>query len=257
MDDTTRIAIAVVAGTILVLAMLFFVVMLLVVNANCRHKHRAAMAEQDVRRAREVMDAERETTKLTLREVGRELHDNVGQLLTVAQMGLTAVLDNAPDPRLSAARDALEQGIEEVRRLGHDLNSDMWESRSFTDAISAEAERLERIGRMKAHVLLIGDIPPLSASEKTILFRSFQEILANALKHGGADTINITVEGGDGLRMTIRDNGNGFDPLHVKSNAGLLNIRQRCSVIGFDASCTTAPGQGCTWHIRSSMHHGT
>ena len=256
MADVDRLVLVVVIGTMLVLAMVFFVVMLLVVNANRRHRHRAAMAEMELKRDRAVMDAEREATRQTLREVGRELHDNVGQLLTVVQLGLNTAIEENGDPRLSASRNVLEQGIDEVRRLGRSLNTDLWEDRSFTEAITAEAERLERIGHVKARVLVNGDPPDLPADSKTILFRVFQEIISNALRHGGADVIEIVIHGDPYLSLSVIDNGTGFDTELVRRKGGIQNIRQRCQLIGFEALCKSAPGAGCRWHIRPVTENG-
>ncbi len=244
-------------STAVVLFLMVFLVILMNKNTNRRLRHRAELAELHMQREKEVMSAEREATRQTLQEVGRELHDNVAQLLTVAQLGLNNVLDEATeDPRLSASRDALDQGIEEVRRLGHDLNTDMWQRRSLVDAISATAERIERVGRLRAHVLVRGEWPTLPGDTATILFRVFQEVVQNAVKHSGADTLSITLDVGPPLALTIADNGRGFDPVNTAGNGGLLNIRKRCALIGYNARCSSAPGHGCTWTFEEQRDHG-
>jgi two-component system, NarL family, sensor kinase len=255
MDDPDRIVFAVVLVTLVILLMMVAMGILMMVNANRRLRHRAQLAELARQHDVEVMHAEREATQQTLREVGRELHDNVGQLLTVAQLGLNNALEEQADARLGAARDALDHGIEEVRRLGHSLNSDLWRQRSLADAISAEAERIERVGRVRAHVVVHGELPALPADSSTLLFRVFQEVVNNALKHSGADTISIVLDG-QGPLLTITDNGAGFDAAHTVGNGGLVNIRKRCALIGFDAECISAPGRGCTWRIQQKPDHG-
>ncbi len=257
MSDTGSLTLAIIIGTVLVLTMVFFVAMLLVVNTDRRHKHQAELAELNMRREREVMEAEREATRQTLREVGRELHDNVGQLLTVAQIGMNNALEMSADAGLSSARDVLEQGIEEVRRLGRTLNTDMWEDHGLQEAIQVEAGRLERVARVKAHVLLDGDPPELASDTKTILFRVFQEIISNALRHGSADLLEIRIGGNSGTLLTVSDNGSGFDPDMVRKGSGLLNIRRRCELIGLEAVCSSAPGRGTTWQIKQRITDGT
>ena len=257
--NTTELSFAILVTTAIILLTFGVVAALLVVNTNRRLQHRAALAEAERLRNAEVRRAEREATQHTLREVGRELHDNVAQLLTVAQLGLGNVLDEpAPDGRLLAARDALDQGIEEVRRLGHDLNSDRWQQRSLRDAIGTAAERIERVGRVRALVVQQGDAPEPDADTRIILFRVFQEVVNNALKHSGADTLTITLHGTAALALTIADNGRGFDPAHMASAGGLLSIRKRCALVGYAAHCTSTPGQGCTWTIAPEPNdHGT
>lgn len=254
----TDLFITIIVSTLTILLFTGLVVLLLVLNNTRRIRHRAELAELQQQKDEAVMEAEREATQHTLRELGRELHDNVGQLLAVAQMGVNTVLEEGPDnPRLSAARDALEQGTDEVRRLGHDLNSDLWQQRSLVDAISAEAERLERVARVQVHLLVKGIPPALEPDTSTVLFRVFQVIITNALKHSGADVIDITVAGEPHFALTITDNGMGFDPERTTAHAGLVNIHKRCALIGFVARCTTAPGGGCTWHLQPLSAHAT
>ena len=250
------VVILVISGAILLLVCLF-AGFLLVVNNTRRIRHRAELAEAQRLRDQEVMRAEREATQQTLREVGRELHDNVAQLLSVAQLGIGNVLHTEPDARLVAALDALDRGVEEVRRLGHDLNSDRWQHRSLVDAISAEAERLERVGRLHAHVTVQGTHPPLPPGTSIVLFRAFQEVVNNALKHSGADTLHFTVAGAPLPTITIRDNGRGFDTAAHQSPGGLNGVKHRCALVDYIATCTSAPGQGCTWTFEPRTTHGT
>jgi two-component system, NarL family, sensor kinase len=258
MDDTGRVVFAVVVITLVILLMIIAMVTLMAVNSNRRIRHRAELAELQLRRDQEVMQAEREAIQHTLGEVGRELHDNVGQLLTVAQMGLARALeDGAADPGLRGALGALDEGIEEVRRLGHSLNTDLWQERSLADAISAEAERIERVGRVHTHIEVRGTPPVLPPDHKILLFRVFQELVNNALKHSGADTISVILDDSTGPLLTVADNGRGFDAGKAGGRAGLVNIRRRCALIGFEAICTSAPGTGCTWRIQHATAHGT
>lgn len=246
-------------GTSVVFGLVAFVVLLLVLNNSRRIRHRAEMAELRQQQDRAVMDAEREATRHTLRELGNELHDNVGQLLVVSQLGVNTVVDElGGHSRLAAARDALEQALEEVRRLGHDLNSELWDNRSLADAICAEAERLERVARVQVHIQVPTGALELPGDTSTILYRVFQVILANAVKHSGADQMDIVLrpmEDGSGVCLIVTDNGVGFDATSTPSHAGLVNIHKRCALIGYRAQCTTTPGAGCTWTIEPLPHH--
>lgn len=249
------VGLAIVVATLTILLFIGLVVLLLVLNQQRRAKHRAELAEVKLNHDREVMDAEREAQRQTLQEVGRELHDNLGQLLTVVQMGLYAELeDDGKKQRIHEAVNTLELSIEEVRRMGRSLNSDMWEQRTITEAITAEAERIERMGLAKVHLLVQGEPPDLSPDAKTILFRVFQEVVNNALKHAGADSIDVSLTDGATPTLTITDNGRGFDQEKAKTGSGTVNIRRRCEMIGFVAELHTAPGQGTTWRITRNGH---
>lgn len=258
MSTEPDLAFPIVVATLLLLLLFGFAGVLLVVNNTRRTRHRAELAELKQQQDLMVMDAEREAMQHTLREMGRELHDNVGQLLAVAQLGVNTVLDeDGENARLAAARDALENGLAEVRRMGHDLNTDLWQQRTLADAISAEAERLERVSRVQVHLLVQGVSPTLPPDTSTVLFRVFQIIISNAIKHSGADRIDIALSTTPTQSLTVTDNGMGFDPERTTAHAGLVNIHKRCALIGFQAHCTTAPGGGCRWRILSLSEHAT
>jgi hypothetical protein len=135
-----------------------------------------------------------------------------------------------------AARDTLEHSIGELRRLGRDLNTDLWQQRSLVDAISAEADRIERVARVRVHVEVQGTPPALPPDHTTILFRVLQEVVNNALKHSRADTLTITLAAGPPWSLTLSDNGRGFDatttaghppPLRPHRPGGHLHHRAR------------------------------
>ena len=247
MDDLTAL---ILIGTVLTMFLVGLAILLLVRNHNRRIRHRAEMAEFKLARDREVMKAEREAQKQTLRDVGRELHDNLGQLLTLAQIGLDNVMAGpVSDPRMMDVMHTVELSIDEVRRMGRTLNGDLWTDRSFGEALAVECERIERVGLARVHLLVEEEPPHLPPDTKTVLYRIFQEVMNNALKHAQADTIEVALLHGDTYRLTITDNGKGFDPASATAGSGLVNIRHRCALIGFDAELTTAPWKGTRWHF--------
>lgn len=249
MENSADIAVAVIVATGLLLLLIGFVGLLLVVNANRRQRHRAELAELHLERDRALREAEREAIQHTLTEVGRELHDNVGQLLTVAQVGFHDHLGEAAKshPRVETALEALDQGVEEVRRLGRSLDQDRWGRRSLLEALEAEALRLERLG--KARVLLHLEECPEDpdVDVKTMLFRAFQEVVSNALRHSGADTLSITVQGCPAFRLRVQDDGSSFDTSTAIRGNGLANIQRRCALVGYEARLESTPGTGTTW----------
>lgn len=246
MDDQGFVFV-VVLGTVFVLGLILLVGVLMVVNTGRRQRHRAEIAEVRLKHAHEVMAAEREAVGHTLQEVGTELHDNVSQLLMVIHVGLNWGPEaKVPDPHLDPAREALAECINEVRSLGHTLNLDLWKNNTVQEAILRLADRLNRSGKWTVNVVSEGDPITLPSDANAILFRVCQEVVANAIKHSGARSITITFQDNP-AGITIADNGVGFDPTAVVGHAGLRNIGRRCALIGFEAQCITAAGQGCTW----------
>ena len=237
---------AMVIGTLLLVIMVSIMGLLLVVNASRRHKHRAELAEADLRRKQEVLLADRDSREQTLSIIGHELHDNVGQLLTAARMGFSIIPEYTDEPRIMAM-GALKEAIEEVRLMGRTLNSDQWKKRTLAMAITDEADRITRIGPVQVQVVM-EDVPVDPHTDtKIILYRSFQEALNNALKHAKADRIRVRLSGAARPTLSITDDGCGFDPIAVTEGTGLLNIRNRCALIGYGATLVTAMGTGSSW----------
>lgn len=230
---------------------------LMVINSVTRYRHRSRMAELRIKHVEAVNEAEREATSLTLSHIGRELHDNVGQILSFTKMTLNLVetRSETEQPKLIEAMNGLDQGIDEVRRLGRSLNMGQWESRSLRTAIDAEAARMERIGLAKVLLHTKGPEKELKNDIKIILYRTFQEVANNALKHGGGDTLNITFDNTKEFTLSVADNGSGFDPDNISAGAGLHNIKKRCAMVGMKATLITAPDKGCEW-IFKEEHEG-
>lgn len=246
MSDHT---ITILISTLTILLFIGLVVLLLVLNNDRRNRHRAEVAEMRARQAEEVRRAEREVLTQALTEVGRDLHDNIGQLLTVIRLSVNQLIAADPDNmRLADVKANLDTTFTEVRRASRELNHDDWEDRSLAQAIEQACARVARTG-MNINVVAAGHEPVLSADQKLILFRIFQESLNNALKHAQADRIEVRLADGDGVRLSIADNGKGFQPSSTKtsrSGQGLLNMQRRAAVIGYHCDVHSSPGNGTT-----------
>lgn len=249
MNDHT---ITILISTLTILLFIGLVVLLLVLNNDRRNRHRAEVAEMRANQAEEVRRAEREVLTQTLTEVGRDLHDNIGQLLTVIRLSVNQLIAADPDnSRLADVKVNLDTTFTEVRRVSRELNHDDWEDRSLAQAIEQACARVARTG-MNINVVVAGHDAVLSADQKLILFRIFQESLNNALKHAQADRIEVHLTDGDGVGLSIADNGKGFQPSTTKtgrSGQGLLNMQRRAAVIGYHCEVHSSPGKGTTVRV--------
>jgi len=244
------ILITILVSSLTILLVLSLVVALLLISSKRQYRHREELARAALQREQAVLRTEHDAVQRTLNEVSMELHDNVAQLLSLASMGLGQMLEIVPSKEMvTGVHDGVVLALAEVRRLSQTLNTDLWKDRSLMDAIHAEAQRVQLLAGMLVHVETSGDLPKLTVEMKTGLYRAFQEVVNNAVKHSGATTLRVTVSGTPNFSITIADDGAGFDPDKTRSSGGLVNIPQRCARIGFDATCTSARGQGCTWHI--------
>ncbi len=233
-NEAVELVLTVLFGTLLMLVLSAVVVVLMVANRNRQNRHRAQLAEVRAQHAEEVRRVEREMVQQTLTEVGRELHDNIGQLLTVVRMGLGKLTAQGPnDAPAQQVKEYLDTTITEVRRLSRSLNVDRFADRALGDAITEECERVRRIGSVEVDLRITGTEPAFPADRKLVLFRLFQEALNNVLKHAKA------------TRVEVRDNGVGFDPQATgAAGQGLVNMQRRATLIGARCSIDSTLGKG-------------
>jgi len=198
----------------------------------------------------ELLKMQSETREETLNQLGEDLHDNIGQLLSSTKMllGITErSLPTVPDT-LRTAEETLGQAIQDIRSLSKALNRDWLDQFNVVENLEAEIRRINATQKIRAGLYHPGRDLSLGADTQLILFRIIQEALHNAIKHAEASTAAIDITFTDGhYRVVIRDDGKGFDTATPgRSGVGLLNIRRRAQLIGSDLQIDTAPGEGCT-----------
>ena len=208
----------------------------------------------------EIIKTQLEVQEQTMQTIGADLHDNIGQLLSLTSLTLNSIeLDNEPKARqkIDAAIDLTVRSIKEMRLLGKLLQGDQLVVLGLSEAIRYEINWVEKSGNF--HVIYADDkeLPAVNNPEKDlILFRILQEILNNIIKHAQATQINIKLEYHDEqLYLKVADNGIGFnaDELSMgESGMGLQNIQKRAGIIGGQASITSKPGEGTTITIFTS-----
>lgn len=244
----------VLVGTLTLFLFIGLVVLLLVLHNNRRNRHRAELAEMHIHHAHELHLVEREVITGTLSEVGRELHDNVGQLLTVARMGVNKVLSDHPgDGRLLELKAGLDETIAEVRGLAQQVSADSWQQLSLNTALERACTRISRTAHLPVVLHVDGPEAVLLPEEKLVFFRLFQEALNNAMKHSEASAVEVRLHTTPDVELRVTDNGRGFDPDQAATtgSSGLANMRRRAALIGRQCTIHSQLGKGTTINIRS------
>jgi PAS domain S-box-containing protein len=216
--------------------------------------------ERDELRRRLMHAQEDERNRLA-----RELHDETGQVLVAAMLDLKR-LEPAAGPQgaelLGRLRSQLDQIDASLHRIARELRpasiDDLGVAKALADHI---ADWSERFGIEVDYHCLNVDLDALPADLGTVLFRICQEALTNIAKHAaGATDIGITVDRSDRmLRLTIEDNGGGFDPSagHAGSRSGgglgIAGMRERLKLIGGELLVESSIGVGTTIFVRIAL----
>lgn len=190
-----------------------------------------------------------EIQEQTLKNIGQELHDNIGQLLSVANMQLSIMSMQVQDSikeQFVETKDVVKESLREIRALSKSLNSDVIVNKGFHESVQNEIDRLNRLQLLKAELTVKGN-PELFQNQKDniILFRIFQEFLSNTVKYASAENLSVSIHYlNDKLVWHAKDDGKGFDTNSVEMGAGLLNMKNRANLINATYSLRSKVGSG-------------
>jgi signal transduction histidine kinase len=192
------------------------------------------------------------------RRIARELHDGIGPALASMSLRLRALLDlledAEPTSRATAAAEIEELAhlatdhVRDIRRLIYDLRPAALDELGLVPALRDYLQR-----RQREQDLVIGlhadEGDRLPATVETALFRIVQEAVNNAIKHAEAQAVDVSlVREKGGVRLSVADDGQGFDPQAPRSGkqVGLWSMRERMEQLGGEFELQSAPGQGTT-----------
>lgn len=202
-----------------------------------------------------VAKTSEEIQEQTLKYVGQELHDNIGQLLALAsmQMGMLGIKmgEDIKEP-FTETQKIIKESLSEVRALSKSLNTDVINNVGFEKSINAEILRLNRLKLIMAEIAVIGEIIPFeNHKDGIILFRILQEFISNTVKHSKAKALNILLDytQNDLLIIKASDDGEGFFLDDVKDSSGLLNMKNRAELTDSTFSLKSQPNEGTQLEI--------
>ena len=200
------------------------------------------------RRAIELLENER-------RHLARELHDEIGQVLTAVKINLESVARRISDPAVKEPlRDSVEitsTALAQVRRLSLDLRPAQLDDLGLVAALRGHADRQAAVGRFTAHFETRGLPKRLNTKIETACFRVSQEALTNILRHAHAANVWIDLSADQNqVTLTVRDDGVGFvvedgtNRATTGESLGLLSMEERIALIGGHLTVQSQPGKG-------------
>ena len=183
-------------------------------------------------------------------EIGRELHDNVNQLLACSRLYLKMSIRTEikrKHPNIDEADNLIGQAIDEIRNLSHSLILPFIEAPRLSETINYLTETISKgstiIIEKEIKVIDENAIPD---KLKLIIYRIIQEQLSNIVKHAKASAVLLKlIRHNEEILLTIKDDGKGFDTLSKTNGIGLINIKTRASLFNGEVTINSSPGNGC------------
>jgi signal transduction histidine kinase len=240
-NEGSDLFIIILLGFFLMLLMVSFIVLMLLYHRQKQIKNQERLKAIQTEYEKTILNVEKEIREDVLSFVGRELHDNVGQLLSLAKLNLSS----SKSEKISEGKNMLNDIIKEVRSLSKALNLDWVETISLEDFIKRELDKIGNLEFCTVDFSSYGPSLTLSKDQKLVLFRIIQECLNNAIKHAQPSTIAIEINAGKSpVEITIKDDGKGFDLKQQSKGQGLRNLQYRMETIGGRLELNAAPGKG-------------
>lgn len=178
--------------------------------------------------------------------LARELHDEIGQILTANLLELeNASRDAPPDVarQIEHARESSRASLDELRRIARRLRPEALDDLGLRSALTNLTDRVGTQAQLDVAREIDKNLPPLAPEEELAIYRIAQEALTNAIRHGRAGRIELRLNRvGADLVLRIVDDGDGLQD--AEEGAGLTGMRERALMIGADLDLLTPNGHG-------------
>lgn len=248
-DQYQEILAVIISAVVLFMALLCVMVLIMFNHQRRKFRYREEKKAMSEAYQKQLLESRLEMQEETFDSISREIHDNVGQLLSLAkvQLNIARQSTDADKDLLEDIKSNVGQAMTDLRDIAKSLSSERLQWIPLTQAVSQELQRIGRNGLMQCQLRVVGEERVLPEQSKMITFRIVQESLQNILKHAQATAIMILFDFTDNeMQIRIHDNGKGFDTEKATTGGlGLQNIKTRATLMGGNA------------HIESTVEKGT
>lgn len=219
------------------------------IDAGQHRLEELALASEDAR--------EREKVR-----IARELHDELGQVLTVQQLDLEMLINEIESmpprarQRLAAMRSGIDDALRVTRRIASDLRPLVLDDLGLVAAFDWLLSQAKTRCGIECTLDVNGDATTLRSELATALFRIAQECLTNVMRHANARQVTLQLDiSPQTITLRVQDDGRGVDPRAVRHGLGLLGIQERARLLGGEATIEPAPGGGTVVQVRLPAAH--
>lgn len=220
-------------------------------NVSEAERRRAEKAEQELRHLSNQLVRVQEEERKT---ISRELHDEVGQILTGLRMELGTLSHYKPDEeyrqRLESVKRLAEEALRSVRNLALLVRPSMLDDLGLEPALHWQVKQFSRRCGIPVTLNIEGNLDNLPEALRLCLYRAIQEAMTNSVKHAEATHVSVAVKQEE-TRVTasVQDDGKGFDVDVKSSGLGLLGMTERVRALHGRMSVLSAPGSGTRIHL--------
>lgn len=254
-EELSEVIIVLVASTLIIVILIFLVVTALFINQKRKFRHRQELIDLKNLYDKEVLRTQLETQAQTFENISRELHDNVGTMISIGLVHLSTLIDEqnaTKKQKIQEVQNLLNEAMDTLRDISRSLNPNNISSMGLEKAIRDELEKIRKTNLFTIQFASEGQEFPIEPQRQIILFRIMQEALNNIIKHSRGDNIIVNLRFSQPmLDILICDNGTGFNyqsdlKTEFPNKSGLKNMLIRSQLIGADLQIESKAEEGAS-----------
>jgi len=246
MQNQKDIVILIIVSTALIFLLAGLIVTILYLYQKKRMHFLKNLEELKLDYERNLLKIQLEIQEQTCQNISREIHDNIGLSLTLAKLNLNTIRANFEIEsivKIDSSIQLITKAINDLRDLSKNLNSELINNNGLIKVLEMEIDRINRVGVCSINMEVNGDPVFLNCFKELFIYRIAQEAFNNIMKHSKAKNAWLKLNYMScSLTLIVKDDGIGFNPeknyasSDQYTKSGLLNIQQRCKVIGGECS---------------------
>ena len=206
----------------------------------------------------ELLKSQLQVQEQTFQYISREIHDNIGQKLSLAKLHLNTLLLDEKDHIKGAIENVVQiisDSLNDLRDISRSMSSELIINNGLIKAIETEIVQINKIIQHSFKLIVTGDSRFMEAETELVLFRIVQEALNNIVKYAEATEVSISLHFTNSeLQIDIKDNGLGFDNNGNSDGNGLINMKSRAASIKGSSSIVSEVGKGTTVTIKIPLY---
>jgi signal transduction histidine kinase len=242
-------------GNIILLIFIAGTVLFIIQYRKRKKEHIKEKTMISEKHTKELLSTQLEIQQQTMQHIGREIHDNVGQKLTLASIYTQQLSyeNKAPQvtDKIETISNIINESLSELRSLSKSLTDNTIAEKNIEELIAQECKNINQLKKCRVDFSFADKMKKLDYQAKNILLRIVQEFLQNSIKHSGCNAINISLKQSEQqFFLLLKDDGRGFDADTKKYNGiGLTNMKKRTELLGGTLILTAQPGKGTQINI--------
>lgn len=205
-----------------------------------KKEHNVMLQSQSDEHQQELLTTQIEIQTQTMQHIGREIHDNIGQKLTLASLYTQQLAYENKAPQIKGSIESIStiinESLSELRELSKSLTDNSIDSNSISSLIENECSKINDLKIANVIFTTNANQIKLDYQRKSVLLRITQEFIQNSIKHANCHKISVSLHKTDDLlQLKLDDDGKGFDlttSKQSKSGIGLSNMKKRSEIIG-------------------------